>query len=70
MLIGNHFVWVFMNIFEFSLKTENYNQLRHILYNKEQYLLYIRYVYAKKPTTAQFHKKFENFKILLYRNVS
>ena len=59
-----------MNIFGFFLKTKNYNQLRHILYNKEQYLLYIIYVYAKKPTTAQFYKKFENLKILLYRNVS
>ena len=48
-----------MNIFGFSLKTKNYNQLRHILYNKEQYLLYIKHIYAKKPTTAQFHKKFE-----------
>ena len=60
-------IWVFINILGFSLKTKNYNQLKHILYNKEQYLLYIRHVYQ---TIAQFHKKFENFKILPYRNVS
>ena len=72
MLVWNHFVWVFMNIFGFSLKTKNYNQLRHILYNKKQYLLYIRHVYTKKPTTVQFHKKFEILKfylIVMYRNV-
>ena len=60
-------IWVFINIFGFSLKTKNYNQLKHILYNKEQYMLYIRHVYQ---TTAQFHKKFENLKILPYCNVS
>ena len=48
LVVWNHFIWVFMNIFEFSLKTQNCNQLRHILYNKEQHLLYIRHIYAKK----------------------
>ena len=48
LVVWNHFIWVFMNMFEFSLKTQNFNQLRHILYNKKQYLLYIRHIYAKK----------------------
>ena len=54
MLVWNHFIWVFMNIFEFSLKTQNCNQLTHILYNKEQYMLYIRHICQKNPQLPSF----------------
>ena len=54
LVVWNHFIWVFMNIFEFSLKTQNCNQLTHILYNKEQYMLYIRHICQKNPQLPNF----------------
>ena len=56
-----------------NLKFSKFYLIVMLLYlycNCSVFFIVYLYLYFKKPTTAQFHKKFEIFKILPYRNVS